>query len=116
MNAEIDVFISNYTLIDSDIFQQWIEGYSCKKKNTTNISVFNCIIFFFIKASEASFYLKQKCFGQFMGAHIDLIVSDILDQYRTYSLIERLLFAPIKLSEQSSFQLELQTRTLIIEK
>lgn len=51
-----------------------------------------------------------------MGAHIDLIVSDILDQYRTYSLIERLLFAPIKLSEQSSFQLELQTRTLIIEK
>lgn len=51
-----------------------------------------------------------------MGAHIDLIVSDILDQYRTYSLIERLLLAPIKLSEQSSFQLELQTRTLIIEK
>lgn len=45
MNAEIDVFISNYTLIDSDIFQQWIEGYSCKKKNTTNISVFNCIIY-----------------------------------------------------------------------
>lgn len=95
MNAEIDVFISNYTLIDADIFQQWIEGYS---------------------TSEASLYLKQKCFGQIMTAHIDLIVSDILDQYRTYSLIERLLQAPVKLSEQSSFQLDPKTLGLIIEK
>ncbi|XP_055858541.1 acidic fibroblast growth factor intracellular-binding protein isoform X3 [Episyrphus balteatus] len=95
MNAEIDVFISNYTLIDSEIFQQWVEGYS---------------------TSEASLYLKQKCFGQFLSAHIDLIVSDILDQFRTYSLIERLLYAPVKLSEQSSFQLEPKTLRLIIEK
>lgn len=30
MYAEVDVFISNYTLVDADIFQLWTEGYSCK--------------------------------------------------------------------------------------
>lgn len=30
MFAEVDVFISNYTLVDSDIYQLWTEGYSCK--------------------------------------------------------------------------------------
>lgn len=29
MYAEIDVFISNYTLVDPEIYQLWIEGYSC---------------------------------------------------------------------------------------
>lgn len=28
MYAEVDVFISNYTLVDADIFQLWTEGYS----------------------------------------------------------------------------------------
>lgn len=30
MYAEVDVFISNYTLVDPDIYQLWIEGYTCK--------------------------------------------------------------------------------------
>lgn len=30
MYAEVDVFISNYTLVDPDIYQLWTEGYSCK--------------------------------------------------------------------------------------
>lgn len=30
MFAEVDVFISNYTLVDPDIYQLWTEGYSCK--------------------------------------------------------------------------------------
>lgn len=51
-----------------------------------------------------------------MGAPMDLIASDILDHYRTYSLIERLLHAPSKLVEQSCFQLDRPTRELIIEK
>lgn len=51
-----------------------------------------------------------------MGAPIDLIASDVLDHYRTYSLIELYLHAPTKLMEQSCFQLEPHTRDLIIEK
>lgn len=30
MYADVDVFISNYTIVDPDIYQLWIEGYSCK--------------------------------------------------------------------------------------
>ncbi|GBP02008.1 DCN1-like protein [Eumeta japonica] len=40
-----------------------------------------------------------------MGVHLDLITSDVLDHYRTYSLIERLMHAPTKLLEQCCFQL-----------
>lgn len=66
--------------------------------------------------TEAVCYLKQKGFGHLMGVHIDLITSDVLDHYRTYSLIERLLHAPTKMLEQSCFQLELEAREMIIEK
>lgn len=81
--------------------------------------------------------LKQKGFAQIMGtcvlngivfinfrvknsvipgAPLELIVSDVLDHYRTYSMLERLLALPTKLSEQPSFQLEPQSRSLLIEK
>lgn len=42
--------------------------------------------------------------------------SDVLDHYRTYALLERLLYTPTKLSEQPSFQLEPQSQQLLIEK
>lgn len=47
---------------------------------------------------------------------MELVASDVLDHYRTYSLLERLLFAPTKLSEQPSFQLEPLSQQLLIEK
>lgn len=50
------------------------------------------------------------------GIPLDLITSDVLDHYRTYSLLERVLHTPSKLSEQPSFQLEPQSRSLLIEK
>lgn len=30
MYTEVDVFVSNYTLIDPEIYQLWIEGCSCE--------------------------------------------------------------------------------------
>lgn len=30
MYTEVDVFVGNYTLIDPEIYQLWIEGCSCK--------------------------------------------------------------------------------------
>lgn len=27
---EVDVFISNYTLVDPEVYQLWIEGHSCE--------------------------------------------------------------------------------------
>ncbi|XP_058823580.1 acidic fibroblast growth factor intracellular-binding protein [Topomyia yanbarensis] len=94
MYAEVDVFISNYTLVDPEIYQLWIEGFS---------------------SSEAVTLLKQKE-TMMVDIPIELITSDVLDHYRTYSLLERVLYTPTKLSEQPSFQLEPQSRSLLIEK
>jgi len=70
----------------------------------------------FRAASEAVTLLKLKG-GQLIAcAPLELIASDVLDHYRTYSLLEKLLCLPSKLSEQPSFQLEPQTRYLLIEK
>lgn len=51
-----------------------------------------------------------------MGAPLELVASDVLDHYRTYALLERLLYTPTKLSEQPSFQLDAESQQLLIEK
>lgn len=30
MLSEVDVFISNYTLVDPDVYQLWVDGHSCE--------------------------------------------------------------------------------------
>jgi uncharacterized protein YbcI len=67
-------------------------------------------------ASEAVSILNQRGLGQLTGASLELIASDVLDHYRTYSLVEKLLSNPNKLQEQLAFQIEPQTRQLLIEK
>lgn len=32
MDVELDVFISNYTLVDPEIYQLWVDGHSGKTK------------------------------------------------------------------------------------
>lgn len=29
MLSEVDVFISNYTLVDPEVYQLWVDGHSC---------------------------------------------------------------------------------------
>lgn len=67
-------------------------------------------------ATEAVHFQNTKGVAKNMGAPLELIASDVLDHYRTYSLLERLLYTPTKLSEQPSFQLEPQSQQLLIEK
>ena len=67
-------------------------------------------------ASEAVTALHQRGVTQQTGATPELVASDVLDHYRTYSLLERLLHNPPKLAEQLAFQIEPQTRRLLIEK
>lgn len=67
-------------------------------------------------ATEAVHFQNTKGVARNMGAPLELIASDVLDHYRTYSLLERLLYTPTKLSEQPSFQLEPQSQQLLIEK
>lgn len=72
----------------------------------------NCIF----SATEAVQTLTARGITQQTGASHDLVTSDVLDHYRTYSLLERLLHNPTKLSEQLAFQIEPQTRYVLIEK
>lgn len=67
-------------------------------------------------ASDAVSILHQRGICQQTNAPIDLVASDVLDHYRTYSLLERLLQTPTKLaSEQLAFQIEPQTSHMLIE-
>lgn len=67
-------------------------------------------------ASEAVQALHNQNIKEKAVTAIELIASDVLDHYRTYSLLERLLQNPPKLAEQLAFQIEPQTRQLLIEK
>lgn len=60
--------------------------------------------------------LNEKGLAQETGASIELITSDVLDHYRTYCMLEKLLTNPNNLQEQLSFQIDPQTRALLIEK
>jgi len=60
--------------------------------------------------------LHQCGVTQQTGATLELVASDVLDHYRSYSLLEKLLHNPPKLAEQLAFQIEPATRTLLIEK
>lgn len=112
MSAEIDVFISNYTLVDPEIYQLWIDGLSGKIQ-PRYLSILKLNLFL---ATDAVKTLNQSGLGLSTGAPLELIASDVLDHYRTYSLLEKLLSNPNKLQEQSTFQIEPQTRKLLIEK
>ncbi|XP_014212622.1 acidic fibroblast growth factor intracellular-binding protein [Copidosoma floridanum] len=93
--SEVDVFISNYTFVDPDVYQLWVDGYS---------------------PSEAVSILQQRGICQQTNAPIELVASDVLDHYHTYSLLEKLLHAPAKLaSEQLAFQIEPHTSRMLIE-
>ncbi|XP_046383405.1 acidic fibroblast growth factor intracellular-binding protein [Ischnura elegans] len=95
MYSEVDVFISNYSLLDPEVYQLWIDGCS---------------------SSEAVKQLHKRGVTQETGASYDLLSSDVADHYRTYSLLERLLHNPPKLAEQISFQLEPETKQFLIER
>lgn len=43
MLSEVDVFISNYTLVDPEIYQLWVDGHSCEwnEIQTTSNYLFN---------------------------------------------------------------------------
>jgi len=41
LQADVDVFISNYTIIDPEIYQLWIEGFSCKF-SSPNCNLVSC--------------------------------------------------------------------------
>ncbi|KAF4522072.1 hypothetical protein B566_EDAN004055 [Ephemera danica] len=101
MKPDVDVFVSNYTFIDHEIYQLWVDGVSpgeAVEIVKKGMEVFN-------RGSQKE-----------MKASRGMLTSEVLDHYRTYGLLEKLLYTPTKLSEQLQFQIEPQTRRILIEK
>lgn len=66
-------------------------------------------------AQEAAALVREK--EHALGnTHEDLIISDVLDHYRSFQLIEKLLHNPTQLSEQWTFQITPKTQKILIDK
>ncbi|KAL1139595.1 hypothetical protein AAG570_006577 [Ranatra chinensis] len=94
MIPDVDVFISNYTIVDPEVYQLWVDG--CTSQDAVEI-------------------VHKQLFKNSENT-LDLVKSDVSDHYRTYNLLEKLLHNPPKLAEQLHFQIEPLTRQLLIEK
>ena len=95
LNSELDVFIGNNTLICFDIYQYYLQGYS---------------------PEETASFIKNDTDLTLLGnVHDTLIISDILDQYRQFNLIEKHLQSPISFPNECTFLLTPDSITLLIQ-
>jgi len=92
--ADVDVFVGNNTIIDPEVYQLWLDGHS---------------------AHEAANILQKRGILQQYGATYELLLADIWDNYRNFSMLERLLQNPPRMEEQLTFQISPDTQKLIIE-
>jgi hypothetical protein len=70
----------------------------------------------FIAAQEAAHILHKRGILQQYGATLDMLLSDIQDHYRTYTMLERYLKTPKKLEKQLEFQISPDWQKLVIER
>uniref|UniRef100_A0A8C9YVL4 Fibroblast growth factor (acidic) intracellular binding protein a n=1 Tax=Sander lucioperca TaxID=283035 RepID=A0A8C9YVL4_SANLU len=95
MAVELDVFVGNTTIMDEEVYQLWLDGY------TVNDAV------------------KVRMEGGVMEeceASADVLLSDTMDQYRTFQMCERLLHSPSKLANQLLFQIPPNRQAMLIER
>lgn len=94
--SEVDVFGGNYTFIDWELYELWINGLS---------------------VPEALSVLRERgIFQDYPNASSDLVVSDLNDHYRLYLMLENMLLTYGKFSEQLSFQIDFEAQTKWIER
>ena len=65
---------------------------------------------------DASLHLHRSGVQQSTGATMDIVVSDVQDQYRLFNNMEKLLKDPVHLMEQQLYQIEPDVQKLAIEK
>ena len=82
--GEVDVFVQNFTTVDWELHELWIKGLS---------------------VSEAVSALKERgVLTDYPGVTTDLLVSDVNDHYRLFSLLETVLLGVGNLNEQLLLQ------------
>lgn len=95
MSGDVDIFVGNDTIIDQEVYELWLDGHT---------------------AQEAVIILQQRGVLLQTGASVALLMSDTLDHYRTFYMLERLLKNPTMLTEQWKFQIEPRMQRTLIEK
>lgn len=93
--ADVDIFVGNNTIIDPEVYQLWLNGFT---------------------AQEAATIQQKRGVLQQYGATFDVLLSDTLDHYRTFGMIERLLQHPSRMGDQSVFQITHDTQRMLIER
>lgn len=95
LTNDVDIFVGNDTIIDPEVYQLWLDG---------------------LTAQEAVATLQQRGVLLQTGATATLLMSDTLDHYRTFQMLEKLLQNPNMLADQWTFQVEPKTQRMLIEK
>uniref|UniRef100_A0A8C7V2W2 Fibroblast growth factor (acidic) intracellular binding protein a n=1 Tax=Oncorhynchus mykiss TaxID=8022 RepID=A0A8C7V2W2_ONCMY len=95
MSVELDVFVGNTTIMDEEVYQFWLDGY------TVNDAV---------KVRMEGGVLEE------CEASAEVLRSDTMDQYRTFQMCERLLHSPAKLANQLLFQIPPHRQAMLIER
>ena len=67
-------------------------------------------------AHEAASLQQKRGNLQHYGATFDMLLTDILDHYRTFGMLERYLKNPSKIADQQELQIASHTQALLIEK
>ena len=79
----VDVFVGNYTVVDWELYALWVEG---------------------LTVSEAIQMLREQGVLSQPGVPFDLLVSDLHNHYRLFSMWEQLLHNPAMFGDQLTFQ------------
>jgi hypothetical protein len=117
-STTMEIFVSNYTLVDNEIYELWVEGVSGTFMLWSLLSMKNwCIICFnyniddniykllYFLAIEAVCQLKGKALLQ-QGSNVEMLQSEIEDHYRTYSLLDH----------QLEFQIQPEIMSMLIQR
>jgi len=95
-NTVVDVFCENYVLVDWEAHALWIAGHG---------------------VTEAVAIMREKgIMNEYPGVTLDLLVSDLNDQFRLFSMLENLLLDAGNFSEQLLYQLDRETQERLIER
>ena len=94
--SEVDVFVENVVFIDWEVHEMWIRGLS---------------------VTEAVTLMRERgILKEYPGLTQDILVSDLNDKFRRFSMLEDLLLKVGNFSEQLLYQIDEDSAEELIEK
>ena len=87
--------------------------------NTVSVnvgSVAACFNVSIISAQEAALFLQKSGIVQRADVSMEIVYSDIQDQYRLFNSLEKLLKNPPKLMDQQIYQMDAEMQRQIIQR